>query len=310
MDNSLLARLQEWRKISRSTTREGNQIKNQDRAESLDLYNLFESLVKNEQGLHRNYSEIARSAVAQFFPDKQDQAQKVVQEFLGQLARLDYRGLVYENIQQDLQKVAERYGPSVKKIYLWSEGDTEHTGWQVFKILRSGLKKVLKAIEKKTHLEFSWAVSPDKITNIQSALFADSSALALGPKKIVMIDDRIQNYKNLKQCLEDRVEIFFIWAAYSRKGLKMQKEHPAKYESNLTNYHGVKSFGEIADRFEEFAPYFKDAEVLLDFDGVLMDNQKTSEAVSRALWQALVKGLNLSLEEQSQLLAKLQNQDN
>ncbi len=216
--------------------------------------------------------------------------------------------------QDNLRELGEKYGDKIKKLVMWSSGDTESTGYQPGKISRSrtiedfyrglvagkGRENAKRFMKDKT----SYMVGGDKLERLRQYISALQEKDPKGKIKIVVVEDLRRNLEEAKKIAAQfdpaKVEFVPIWAAYSREGQKVRAQSAEQLRISKEKLNGIDSFGDLGDE-KKFGAILDGAHVFVDFDGVISNNiemrREQTAAIYSSLLHAASKALGKSPEE-------------
>ena len=209
-----------------------------------------------------------------------------------QLVYPEFKGAAGENMmQQFLLQIA----PEIKKVILWSKGDVEATAYQVMKIFCSDILNRVQeivcmgraaGIPVEPREGFDFWVTEHKVARLEAYIASiepEEGATVKRPQRIVVLDDSRKNLAKVQALAKPWVEIVPIWAAYSREGIDTLEKAPGEFVDDVLTLKGVRSPLEI----RKYDYLMKDAVVLLDFDGVFVDNVVQRVHQGLVMWASL-----------------------
>ncbi len=255
-----------------------------------------------------DFKDFPKILIEQFLKEYTEKEEVITKIFLRELGLIDFKSLLYPGTKESLLKATEIYGPKLKSVHLWSQGDVDATGHQTNKIFRTGLGAILKSSRAASLKDkLFWNIRTDKFANIEGML----DSVAEGQKeKVVVIEDSVENIKKVTNMLKDRATVFPIWANYSRRGASLRKNNLEEFERLKKEYNGIDSLAEISSREKEFGEVFKDAHLFLDFDGVLANNEELRRVNGEALLKAFIIGLGAGNQERQKLVEEIRTKLN
>lgn len=254
---------------------------------------------------------------------------------------IDMKAFVYPDLIESMPELFELYGQDVRSIAIWSTGDVSATGYQPGKIERSRIiQEFLSMLGKR----FQRAVKSEIVREKTAYLVDDNKYERLveytsqfveedgeKPVKLVIIEDSLGSFGKAEKILEERlgegsVEVIPIWFTGSREGKNAQKkvnelkgtetyeEARYKLEKQKEELNAIGSFEELLDQ-GRFGEIFREAHVMVDFDGVICDNIGMRVEQANVIYNSLLHGVSVviggNVEEASELvlanLAELQS---
>ncbi len=259
-----------------------------------EIFDFFFDLQKQiESEGKMDYYEYARRLWRHFFPGRKMEGQIYDQfqsELIIGLHRIEMKALIYDHVDNNLDQLVEKLYTRLRKIILWSTGDTESTGYQVRKIERSRIiRKFLRALkpiipDRKERYESidektEYFVADDKIELLANHLEIEDVS------KLVVIEDSLSNLSKVQK-VADTVGVDFVpvWTLYSRSAIEMKNRDPYKYENCKRNNNGINSFDEILH-----LDGLTGVDLVIDFDGVLSDHVKMRNLQAQVKWNAIKK---------------------
>lgn len=266
-------------------------------------------------GTGMDYHIYAREMWDKLVGDTTPETQASFDQFEGALISglhdIDMTEHTYKHVASSLTSLVEKYQNSVSHVSLWSTGDVESTAYQVGKILKSkivqlyhqALKSVLskegvaEVIKHKT----SFSVADNKFLDLTEHVKRQLEKSSSEKVKVVIIEDSVGNFDKAKKALAaslgenySRIEIYPIWATYSREGIQLKKQTEAspdaaiKLASHIKDLNAIDDFSELLDS-DRFGDMFKDAHLFVDFDGVIGNNVTMRNAQSAVIYKALIE---------------------
>ena len=212
---------------------------------------------------------------------------------------INMHDLVYDDVDEPekLKKFGKIF-KEAKSVILWSTGDVAATGYQDAKIASSrvahdfmkslaektasGATRLPKEIKEKTH----YLVRDNKFLALQDYLSTKNP-----PLKIVIVEDSRKNIDKINELVKTlfgengTVTVIPAWATYSREGQTERKKSEDGFDKARHDYNGIDSLSELAA--PEWSERLNNAEILVDFDGIIGDNIRMRNAQAQVKWQSL-----------------------
>jgi len=229
-------------------------------------------------------------------------------DLISGLHNIDMGELVYGDIKANIDLLVATLEPVIRKAILWTNGDVSATGYQVLKVRQSGIilatrLAMMDALGvEKGKSEFGrrteYMVEDDKMGRLR-AYFKEMKADGRKPVKVAVVEDSRKNIDKVQALLDEifglnRVAFEGIWAAYSREGLAYKKSFEDgeisadDYSRELWCYNAINEFSELSN--PQMLKRLQDAELLIDFDGVIGDNVRMRNVQAQVTYAALQKG--------------------
>ena len=249
----------------------------------LNFFRAQEARLEKEKPGNKNMFEIAKRLFLNLKAEgciadreKEEFLQKFHQMILGiEVAK-------YENFEKHFSAFWHKHGSHITRLALWSQGDVNSTGYQTVKLYKSGLFRDLGRVVGK---KMDYLISEDKFRALHD--YFDHIKGLNGKAKIVVIDDIPKNLEKANSLITNILpgaEIIQVYAGYNRRIQKLRKTDPELYDRLMSKPTTIRSFGELAEK-PEFDKIFENALVLLDVDGVILDNQKTGEKMGEIFYR-------------------------
>lgn len=235
-----------------------------------------------------------------------------VNSMIARIQDAPVQNMLYPHVLTAMPELIRRHKDSIAHLSLWSQGDVSRTGYQVAhvehtNIVRRFMKAVVTAMggnDRRAFLEKTkYDVADDKFKNIvdyaEQRLDTDQ-----GPLKLVIIDDRVENYEVVKKRIRaklgakaaERVDVIPIWAVYGRRGSEEKAQAAAAGQTEAfvekkRSYNAIESFDELLDE-ERFREIFRGAHLFVDFDGVIANDANARQLHVNAIFSACIDGLS------------------
>lgn len=316
-------RLIERRRVDNPATA-GNleyHISNEDACQlASDIYKISRSM-QGAEGGWKDFSQFGRIIWQRILKREAEgpEFEKFNKGLIGQFLRVDYKDIVYPGTSANISGFIKNNRNRVRHLAIWTMGDVSYTGYQMSKAESTGLLpdiyQQLSTIGEKERSEFFdkktiIMVDDDKFARLESLLAKllqeKNQDGAPRPVKLVIVEDTRENFKKA-ELARDRVcekcgvnqhaiEVVPVWAAYSRKAKKEEEKAKSagageteKFSRLKRELNSIESLSELSG--EKFNGVMEGATVLLDMDGVLLDERKTREAIGKIMFNAAVSEL-------------------
>jgi len=234
--------------------------------------------------------------------------QQFEQDLISGLHSIDMHALIYEDVREGMDTLVRKLSPVIRKAILWSKGDISATGYQVLKIKSSQiiLDTMIKVSEvlgeeegrKQFRERTEYMVADDKMGRLRE-YFEAMKAKEEKPVKVAVVEDSRENLDRVQALLDEvfgdnGVAFEPVWAAYSREGQAYKRKHETgeisddDYESERAIYNAIDQFSDLQN--PRMLERLQEAELIIDFDGVIGDNVRMRNVQSQIISAALEKG--------------------
>ena len=276
-----------------------------------------------------DYHEYARQMWAHLLPGDIEGQELFEQHLITGLHGIDMQKLVFPEVIEHMPELIEKFHEKIKAIAIWSTGDVEGTGYQLAKIISSGVidefvQNTRAILERDAHVEFvrnqtALLIADNKFERLERYVINQQLENGGAPIKLVIIEDSRGNFKKVSDRLRTQIEsgmitVVPIWFTGSREGINAEKavtkleatDPEAARQARETlnaekaNYNAFSSYHELLDdpRYESL---LEGGHLLVDFDGVIGDNVamrvEQASTIYNALASSAATSANLSETE-------------
>lgn len=242
---------------------------------------------------HMDHGEFAKRLWADSIGIDPEEAPEVYGDFVNDILyayqKLDLSELLYDGMISRMDDIARILYENAERVILWSKGDCRATGFQPRKIVRSGIIKIFtdsvyrvagsREVAGAFMRDRTGVMIADDKVEMAREYFLEKKACGQSHIRIVVIEDTSRNVEELRriavEVFDGKAEVVGMHCFYSRKA--------GKGTTILGLDRAIKSSAEIS----EIGDLASGAEVFIDFDGVLSDNQKSREWYARIFMMAI-----------------------
>jgi hypothetical protein len=294
----------------------------------------LQSRLEKENG-SVDYHDYSHKLWAEFAPiltiDDRNSEQLFEDYVITGLHNIDMSQLVHSSVLETMPDLVEKYHQKVASVAVWSTGDVRGTGYQIAKIIGSGvIQQFMETLHKVSHedaaAEFirektSFIVDDNKISRLKEHVDEKLAKNGNEPIRLVIIEDSAGNFTKAEKALESEISsglvtLTPIWFIDSREGITAEekvrkledeqhpeaKMHRFELEEKKKKLNSISTFAHLLD--ERFEQELTGSHVLIDFDGVIGKNIEMRQEQAKTKYFAFLSAASAttgkSLEELDQ----------
>lgn len=282
-----------------------------------DVFTLFFTLqAECEKNGTMNYREYVSRLWQEAFGNDCRPEGAPYQQFEANIVRglhsIPMNDLVYDDIRgtEKMRELIRALYDKAVAVLLWSAGDNESTGYQDAKISSSRtVHDFIKGMRDEGHIQdikkTKYLVGDKKFDLLRTYL-EEKKSRGEDFIKLSVIEDSRKNIDAVtalaKEIFGDQGEAIPVWATYSREGKKEREKNAEKFAAEKARYNGIDSFSELVSA--DWQERLKGTELLVDFDGVIVDNVRMRNAQAQVKWQSILEAARSLGISENQLFKK------